>query len=127
MTGEQVIGELMALRHTVEKLKDPYIISADVYSNQSAVQLHVDGDPTDVLGGAIGNDLYRVEHDSPDGWGRCSITDTNGVEVFWMEKRKAAPDVAASRAEEEEEVIIEYTDSSCTIISAGGRKVKEEA
>lgn len=125
MTGEQVIGELMALRHTVEKLKDPYILSADVYSDQSTVHLRVDGDPTEVLGGAIGNDLYRVEHDRPEGWDRCSITDTNGVEVFWLE-RKAAPDVAASRAEEEKEVIIEYTDSSCTIIGAGGQKVKEE-
>lgn len=125
MTGEQVIGELMALRHTVEKLTDPDILSVNVYDGQSIVQLHLIGDPTEVLGGAIGNDLYHVEHDRPEGWDRCSITDTNGVEVFWLE-RKAAPDVAASRAEEEEEVILEYTNSSCTIIGAGGRKVKEE-
>lgn len=125
MTGEQVIGELMALRHTVEKLKDPDILSVNVYDGQSTVQLHLIGDPTEVLGGAIGNDLYRVEHDRPEGWDRCSINDTNGVEVFWLVERKAAPDVAASRAEEEDEVIIEYTDSSCTIIGAGGQKVKE--
>lgn len=126
MTGEQVIGELMALRHTIEKLKYPYILSADVYSDQSTVHLRMDGDPTEVLGGAIGNNLYRVEHDRPEGWDRCSIIDTNGVEVFWLVERKAALDAAASRAEEEEEVIIEYTDSSCTIIGAGGQKVKEE-
>jgi len=98
---EYVMDGLMELRRTVSRLHDADIITVDLqdYIGMPRVHLHLRGDQTAVIRD-IGNGLIDVDDEWDKDWTRYSITDTNGVEVFWFQPKKKAPDAATSGANE---------------------------
>jgi len=102
MTAEKAQDLLFDVYHTIGKMKDPNIISVDLFYDGPRVHLYCEDENEfcDMLNGSIGLDLYHVEEDWREDLARYSIEDTNGVEVFFL-KRKTAPDEATSEAAEE--------------------------
>lgn len=122
LTAEYVMDGLMELRRTVSRLHDADIIDVDIkdYIGMPRVFLYLRGDPTEVIRD-IGNGLIDVDDTWDEKWDRCSITDTNGVEVFWLTPKTKAPDAATSGAIAEENTV----DGNHSIAS-GNDEVKEE-
>lgn len=101
MKAEIVMDELLELRRTIGRLHDPDIISVEVGDHRPArVHLHITGDPTEIIRD-IGLGLIDKGDDNDPAWEYFSITDTNGVEVFWL-KMKAAPEAGTSEAANDE-------------------------
>lgn len=122
MKAEIVMDELLELRRTIGRLHDPEIISVEVGDLRPArVHLHITGDPTEIIRD-IGLGLIDKGDDTDPAWEYFSITDTNGVEVFWL-KMKAAPEAGTSKAANEGESGRESLSPS--IIGDPERNVKE--
>lgn len=97
MTAERVMDELMELRRTVGRLHDPHVIAVEVGDYRPArIHLHVTGEPAEIIQD-IGLGLIDKYEESDPEWDYFSITDTNGVEVYWL-KMKAAPEAGTSEA-----------------------------
>lgn len=96
MRAEQAIDELFDVIRTVEKLHDPDIATIMVDGkSESKIYINITGDPTETIYD-VGLGLIDVDHNCLDGFDRFSVTDINGVEVVWVEKK--APDAATSGA-----------------------------
>ena len=96
MRGEQAVDELFDVIRTVEKLHDPDIATIVVDGkSESKIYINIVGDPTETIYD-VGLGLIDVDHDCLDGFDRFSVTDINGVEVVWVEKK--APNAATSEA-----------------------------
>lgn len=122
MTAERVMDELMELRRTVGRLHEPHIIAVEVGDYRPArIHLHVTGDPTEIIQD-IGLGLIDKDEESDPEWDYFSITDTNGVEVYWL-KMKAAPEAGTSEAAEKGEIVQESLSPS--IIGDSEKDVKE--
>lgn len=122
MKAEIVMDELMELRRTIGRLHDPYIISVNIDEARAPrVHLHMESEPDAVIRG-IGLGLIDRDTEWDPEWDQWSITDTNGVEVFWLIK-KAAPEAGTSEAAEKGETGQESLSPS--IIGDSERAVKE--
>lgn len=132
MKADYVIGELSRLQHTLRQLNGPDILSVEVNSDgDSRIHIYAPAmDDAEEVIGDMGSGLYHI--DVSKSCLRCSVMDTNGVEVFWIahdleivRKGSAAPDEATSEAAEEEEASI----NTCTppsIVTGGTTEVKED-
>ena len=119
MKADMVLDALMDLQATVKRLHDPDIITAEVGEYRPPrVHLQITGDPTDIIRD-IGTGLIDVDDDWDPAWIYKSMTDITGVEVYWLEMKKA-PDAATSGAPEDK---METTATG--IISQGNEEVKE--
>lgn len=130
MKAEYVIGELSHLQHTLRQLNDPDILSVEVNSDgDSRIHIYAPAmENAEAVIGDMGNGLYHI--DVCKSSLRCSVTDTNGVEVFWIahdlelvRKRSAAPDAATSEAAKEKNDCC--GPSRASSINAEGPEVKE--
>ena len=120
MKAEAVMDALMDLQQTIKRLHDPDIITAEVGEYRPPrVHLQITGDPTDVIRD-IGTGLIDVDEDWDPAWIYKSMTDITGVEVYWLEMKKA-PDAATSGAPEENKMETTATG----IIPQGNEEVKE--
>lgn len=123
MTAERVMDELMELRRTVGRLNEPHIITVEVGDYRPArIHLHVTGDPTEIIQD-IGHGLIDKDEEGNLEWDYFSITDINGVEVYWL-KMKAAPEAGTSEAAGERGSSQESLSHS--ILMGAERNVKEE-
>lgn len=125
MTANYVIGELSHLQHTLRQLKDPVILSVEVNSDGDAsIHLYAPTmeDAEEVIGD-VGNGLYHVEHETDKEYDWYSVTDGNGVEVYWLMRKKTAPDAPTSEAVEEKNDCC--GPSRASSINAEGPEVKE--
>lgn len=101
MKAEKVMDELMDIRRTIGKLHNPEILSIVISESIRAnVHLYITGDPTEIIA-EIGNGLIDVDEEWDTECARCSMIDTNGVEVYWL-KWKAAPEAGTSEAAKDE-------------------------
>lgn len=130
MTADYVIGELSRLQYTLRQLNDPDILSVEVNSDGDA-RIHIYAptmDDAEEVIGDMGSGLYHI--DVSKSCLRCSVMDTNGVEVFWIahdleivRKGSAAPDAPTSEAAEEKNDCC--GPSRASIIGESGPEVKE--
>ena len=95
MKADMVLDALIDLQQTIKRLHDPDIITAEVGEYRPArVHLQIIGDPTEVIRD-IGTGLIDVDEDWHEDRIYNRMTDINGVEVCWLEQKKA-PDAATS-------------------------------
>ena len=109
MKAELVLDALIDLPQTIKRLHDPDIITAEVGGYRPArVNLLMIGDPTEVIRD-IGTGLIDVDEDWDPAWTQKTMTDINGVEVYWLEQKKA-PDAATSEGPRENDGIVITSD-----------------
>lgn len=117
MKADMLLDALIDLQQTIKRLHDPDIITAEVGEYRPArVHLQIIGDPTEVIRD-IGTGLIDVDEDWHEDWIYNRMTDINGVEVYWLEQKKA-PDAATSEGPREND--------GTNIISDAEEEVKED-
>lgn len=97
MRAEEVRDELLDMAQTITRLHDANILSVDIGNFElDGIHLRITGDPTPVICD-IGLGLIDRDEDWHENWVKCSMTDINGIMVYWLEQ-KETPDAATSEA-----------------------------
>lgn len=116
MKAELVLDELMDYAETIKRLHDPIILSVCLGETLRGIHLQIHGDPTPVICD-IGVGLIDRVEDWHEDWIYNRMTDINGVEVYWLELKKA-PDAATSEGPRDND--------GTDIISDDEEEVKED-